>query len=913
MRTGQKIRKFFTAYSYGTWAIASLLACCATGIVLALPYNVSQPFQSIRFLLLSSPYAVLFRNIHYWSAQFFLILIILHTWEYLRDRSTIRSKGGRWSRLCISLPVTFLVMLTGFILKADADSVQARQILDALIRKIPLAGKWVSYLILGQEGNYQMVYVHHIATGTLFLFIVLFEHARTIWGKWQPFLATLIALMLFGYLFQAPLHDGLNPVVKGPWYFTGFQEILYWLKNPGLSLIIILALLLLVFYLPVLRPAWYSAGKKLLLAVFYTYLCLTIIGYFFRGENWKWTWPWERGFSERIHIPFLPEPIPFSYTGEAQLAAFSRGQMKTESCLICHQAMTGFSPSHDPSAIGCVCCHGGNPGMTTKRQAHRGMILVPGNLYDASLTCGNTGCHPDIPSRVKQSLMTSMSGVVSVNRFVFDEQPVPSQLSHISDIGYSPADRHLRNLCANCHLGNKKSVPGPLTQLSRGGGCTACHIGYSANGLEQHKKYREEKKRFPDGPVYHPSLSINVTDDHCFGCHSRSGRISLSYAGMHETFPEPDDLTDTTIYQLLDDKRVVQFVQADIHQRMGMACIDCHHAKELMGDGKFYRHKEEQTCIRCTDCHVTAAVETIPFENLDSEQQKILTLRHPKGYTKDILRGPSSGEAMTQLTRDEEGNILFRGKNSGISYFVKPPADVCVNMNSHPRLDCSSCHSGWAPRCIGCHNTYNRNEPGYDLLLNREVRGSWVEHAGKFMHLPPTLGVRMSGADSTSTIRPAVPGMILSIDRKNISRNSERAPLFSRLYASLEPHTTMAEGRSCASCHLDPVCLGYGEGKLEYIISGTTGRWLFTPRYQIRDEDGLPEDAWIGFLQLPAGKISTRLNFRPFNPEEQKKILTVGACLTCHDEQSMIIRRSLYEFDKLLPAVSKHCILPEWR
>ena len=35
-------------------------------------------------------------------------------------------------------------------------------------------------------------------------------------------------------------------------------------------------------------------------------------------------------------------------------------------------------------------------------------------------------------------------------------------------------------------------------------------------------------------PKLHPGLDLKTTDDHCFGCHSRSGRIGASYAGWHE-------------------------------------------------------------------------------------------------------------------------------------------------------------------------------------------------------------------------------------------------------------------------------------------------------------------------------------------------------------------------------------------
>ena len=33
---------------------------------------------------------------------------------------------------------------------------------------------------------------------------------------------------------------------------------------------------------------------------------------------------------------------------------------RREGCLVCHSEVKGFSPAHNPEAIGCFSCHGGN-------------------------------------------------------------------------------------------------------------------------------------------------------------------------------------------------------------------------------------------------------------------------------------------------------------------------------------------------------------------------------------------------------------------------------------------------------------------------------------------------------------------------------------------------------------------------
>jgi hypothetical protein len=99
----------------------------------------------------------------------------------------------------------------------------------------------------------------------------------------------------------------------------------------------------------------------------------------------------------------------------------------------CH---TGIEPMHVSPAVrlGCTDCHGGNANTEDKNQAHvaprnrnnwpttanpeRTYTLLnsesvefirfmnPGDLRAAGQTCGSSGCHSDIVTKVRTSLMT---------------------------------------------------------------------------------------------------------------------------------------------------------------------------------------------------------------------------------------------------------------------------------------------------------------------------------------------------------------------------------------------------------------------------------------------------------------------------------------------------------------------------
>jgi len=136
-----------------------------------------------------------------------------------------------------------------------------------------------------------------------------------------------------------------------------------------------------------------------------------------------------------------------------------------ESCQNCHVGTKGDSDYHNPELIGCISCHLGNPNTLDKEDSHKGMVLIPGNLADAKETCGK--CHPNELAKIENSLMTTNSGLIAVNKYIFGEADSPDKHYHIKDVKNSAADKHIRDLCANCHLGAEKTEFGGVTQLSR--------------------------------------------------------------------------------------------------------------------------------------------------------------------------------------------------------------------------------------------------------------------------------------------------------------------------------------------------------------------------------------------------------------------------------------------------------------
>ncbi len=398
--------------------------------------------------------------------------------------------------------------------------------------------------------------------------------------------------------------------------------------------------------------------------------------------------------------------------------------LEGETCKNCHIQNTGFSQYHNPELIGCASCHLGNPNEESKEESHKGLVLIPGNLSNADATCGT--CHKNELNKIKHSLMTTNSGLVAVDKFVFGEADSPDYHYHIKDIKYSPADKHLRDLCANCHLGADKKEFGAIDQLSRGGGCNACHLNYSVKANSDLLEYINSDKKIL--PQEHPSTDIFVKDEHCFGCHSRSSRISTNYQGWHETLLDETDVYYKEGYKVFEDKRVYSFQGEDVHHAKGLLCIDCHSSHEVMGDGKDYLHEENAVTLNCADCHYKDQPNTIIYDSLDTESALVFLHRKYEHQDKEILIAKKDGHPLVNTFVDESDRVYLIGKKDGKLHEIKKQGEICSRDNAHNNVSCSSCHAQWAPRCIGCHNSFDKNDKsGYDLLDKKVVIGQWVE------------------------------------------------------------------------------------------------------------------------------------------------------------------------------------------
>ena len=148
----------------------------------------------------------------------------------------------------------------------------------------------------------------------------------------REFLAALLAtlvLFVWSMALQAPLEGIANINVtpnpsKAPWYFVGLQELLVyfdpWIAGVVLPTVIIVGLMMIPYvdvnpkgvgHYPTMQwrrvgglPLWHPVERPFAVNVFLLgiilWFVLIFIGYYCRGPNWEWYWPWEEWSHRRL-------------------------------------------------------------------------------------------------------------------------------------------------------------------------------------------------------------------------------------------------------------------------------------------------------------------------------------------------------------------------------------------------------------------------------------------------------------------------------------------------------------------------------------------------------------------------------------------------------------------------------------
>ncbi len=265
-----RVRKSTLAYTHtfglGGSSLVLISVMIGTGVLLMLGYEPSpeRAYQSVVALGQETVVGGLVRNIHHWSANLLVAVVLLHM---LRVFFTGGFHGSRRFNWVIGLALFAGVLasnFTGYLLPWDQLAYWAVTIVTGMLGYVPGIGGWLQGMARGGEeiGSATLIifYTFHtplLPVGLVVLMGFHFWRVRKAGGVVDPrppheieedkpeFVSTLpelllrelaaaaaliAAVMVMSVLVNAPLAAAANPGMstnpaKAPWYFVGFQEL----------------------------------------------------------------------------------------------------------------------------------------------------------------------------------------------------------------------------------------------------------------------------------------------------------------------------------------------------------------------------------------------------------------------------------------------------------------------------------------------------------------------------------------------------------------------------------------------------------------------------------------------------------------------------------------------------------------
>lgn len=218
----------------GRLAFGFLAVSALSGLALVPFFSPAHALESLERLHGGMPWGFFLRALHAFSSFGLLVTTVAHLVQVLARQTEGQLSAGAWWRSVLLLPLTFLALLSGFVLRGDAAAAEALRVWSRIAETVPFLGPELQRLLLGViPGDVGAISLHHAGTFTLLLWLITAEHGRRLVPDARSLVLAGLASAALAGTVPLPLGPppGASPggaarILFGPWYLLGLQGAL---------------------------------------------------------------------------------------------------------------------------------------------------------------------------------------------------------------------------------------------------------------------------------------------------------------------------------------------------------------------------------------------------------------------------------------------------------------------------------------------------------------------------------------------------------------------------------------------------------------------------------------------------------------------------------------------------------------
>jgi hypothetical protein len=338
----------------------------------------------------------------------------------------------------------------------------------------------------------------------------------------------------------------------------------------------------------------------------------------------------------------------------------------------------------------------------------------------------------------------------------------------------------------------------------------------------------------------------------------------------------------------------------DIHQEMGMHCVDCHFSQDNHGNGKLYGEVRNATEIMCADCHGTiyakATLKTsgnaapeggtnlLDLKVLDGKKRfkwqgdKLIQYSALNPDVQWVVKQTMDTVNPAHPSYNEKSRLAKTMRRDGKTW-GDVPADPKLLAHQDDRMDCYTCHTSWMATCMGCHLPMKANQARFSNHYEGAKSRNWTQYNFQTLR-EDTFMLGHDGTVKKNKITPCRSSCAVVVDSQNAQRewsyNQQQtisAEGFSgQAFTPHFPHSVRGkETKQCTDCHV--AASGDNNAWMAQVLMQGTNQTNFMYRYvYVAAEDGGVNAVVVTEREEPQAVIGSTLH-RDAYPDEYQKHL----------------------------------------